>query len=188
MILKELLAGIDWNEVRLSLLRNHPDAVESLEGFRQVFVEILSLYPRHTRMQLCLKEVFREGMDEEPCIEVFGKNGTLNKDLPDLHNLGNPGSDFADSETSFAIEMVPWEEWIGMDIDPATLKAHDGADIIAHCLLEMTFYGFDQNAIRKEKEEIERRAEDLRNMTKEERNQKLIPWKEVHEKLDRLIK
>jgi hypothetical protein len=185
--LRELLAITPWDVVSPSLLRNYPDAEKSLERFRQVFAEILSLSPHHTRTRICLEEVFREGIDDEPFIDVVGRDGTLNKDLPDFHNFGDVSPDFADSETAFAIEMVPWEEWIGMELDPAALKTYDDADIVAHCLWEMTFCGFDQNAIRQEKEELGRRAEELKNMTEEEKKQKLIPWEKVRENLDGLM-
>lgn len=187
MKLKELVANTDWNEVKLSLLQSYPDAERSLAGFERVFDELLSLTPRRTRMRICLEEVFREGIDEEPYIEVFGKDGTLNKNLPDFRHFSKTASkDLANSETSFALDLVPWEEWLGMELDPATLEAYSGFDIIAHCLWEMTFFGFDQETIREQREELKRRARELDNMTEEERKQKLIPLEQVRKELDRL--
>lgn len=73
-----------------------------------------------------------------------------------------------------------------MELDRATLEAYSGPDIIAHCLWEMTFFGFDQETIKEQGEELKRRAKELDGMTEEERKQKLIPWEEVRKELDRL--
>lgn len=187
MKFKELLTKTHWNEVKLSLLQTYPDAERSLAGFERVFDELLSLTPRRTKVRICLEEVFRESIDEEPHIEVFGKDGTLNKDLSDFHHFSETTSaEFENSETSFALDLVPWEEWLGMGLDPSTLEAYSGPDIIAHCLWEMTFFGFDQETIKEQREELKRHARELDNMTEEEKKQKLIPWEQVRKEFDRL--
>jgi ferredoxin len=55
---------------------------------------------------------------------------------------------------SYLVSLVatPWEEWLGMDIDPELLTTAKPAVIVAGCLWEMTFFGFD-------KEERERTIE-----------------------------
>ena len=188
MRLRDLLTRTDWNEVKLSLLRYYPDAGQNIEGHRHVFGELLSLTPRQTNMRLCHEEVFREGIDEKQHIEVSGKDGTLNRDLPDFRHFSQTmGTELANSETSYALELVPWEEWLDMEIDPATLEAYAGEDIIAHCLWEMTFFGFDQDAVKEQGEELRRRADGLKNRTDEEGKQKLVPSEEVRRELDRLV-
>jgi len=84
MKLRELVVKTDWNEVKSSLLQSYPDAEQSLQGYKCIFDHLLSLTPRETKMRICLEEVFREGVDEEPFVEIYGKDGTLNKDLPDF--------------------------------------------------------------------------------------------------------
>lgn len=188
MKFRDLLANTDWNEVRSSLTANYPEEKTALEQYQSVFDSLFRLAPRKTKMRICVEEVFREEIDKEPHVEVFGKDGTLNKYLPDFHHFEDAaGTEFANSETSFALEMVPWEEWLDMELDAATLEAYSGSDIVAHCLWEMTFSGFDQETIKEQRDEIECRARDLARMTEEERRQKLIPWEQVRKKLDGLI-
>ena len=147
MKLKELIANTDWNQVKSSLLRNYPNSGQSMEAYQLVFDTLSSLSPRETKMRICLEQVFREGIDEEPYIEVFGKDGTLNKDLPDFRHFSKTASkELANSETSFALDLVPWEEWLGMELDLATLEVYSGFDIIAHCLWEMTFFGLSSSS------------------------------------------
>ena len=161
MRLKELLLSTDWGEVKQSLLRSYPDSARIIDKLQRVFETLLSLDCRGTTMRLCLAEVRPEDIDEEPYIDVFGKDGTLNRDLPDFRYFsGTAGRDFANLETSFALELVPWEEWPGMELDPSTSQEYSVADLIAHCLWEMTFYGLDQGTIEKQRQEIDRRVKE----------------------------
>ncbi|TAM48214.1 MAG: hypothetical protein EPN55_00570 [Gammaproteobacteria bacterium] len=70
-----------------------------------------------------------------------------------------------------------------MDIDPQTLRDYTPAQIMAHCLWEMTFHGFEQSEIQAERDEIKRRVEELDSMTEEERRKRLIPWEQVKKDL-----
>ena len=187
MKLRELVAKTDWNEVKSSLLQSYPSAEQTLEGYECVFDALLSLPPREAKVRICLSEVFREGIDEEPFVDVAGKDGTLNKDLPDFRHFDKSReTEFVNSETSFALDLTPWEEWLGMELDPSTVKAYSGPDIVAHCLWEMTFFGFDQTTIEKQKEELERRSRELENMTEDEKKRNLIPWEQVLKELNGL--
>jgi hypothetical protein len=187
MKLKELVANTDWNQVKSRLLRNYPDSGQSMEAYQLVFDTLSSLAPQETKIRVCIEMVFREGIDEEPYIEVFGKDGTLNKNLPDFRYFSKTASkEFANSEASFALDLVPWEEWLGMELDPSTIDAYSGHDIAAHCLWEMTFFGFDQETIKEQRDELRRRAREVDDMTEDERNRKLIPWEQIRKELDKL--
>ncbi len=41
-----------------------------------------------------------------------------------------------------------------MDIDPGSFSKYSAADILGHCLWEMTFYGYAQEAIRKQAKQL----------------------------------
>jgi len=43
---------------------------------------------------------------------------------------------------SYAIEFVEWKKWLGMDLENETMNNFNELEIIAHCLYEMTFYGY----------------------------------------------
>ena len=47
---------------------------------------------------------------------------------------------------------------MGMDIDPGSLSKYSAADILGHCLWEMTFYGYTQEAIRKQARQLKEHA------------------------------
>jgi len=47
---------------------------------------------------------------------------------------------------------------VGMDIDPGSFSKYSAADILGHCLWEMNFYGYTQEAIRKQAKQLKEHA------------------------------
>lgn len=185
MKLAEAIEKVSWAEMKACLLWNYADAEKSMAGHEMVFRNLGKLKPTSTTMRIVIRKTFREGLDEEPFTEVVGKDGTLNKELEDFKYLNkSDDSEYANSEVEYALDFQPWEEWLGMEVDSATYQKYAYPEILAHCLWEMTFMGFDQHAIREEKQELERQVAELKNMTEEERKQKLIPLQEMKNRLE----
>ena len=65
-----------------------------------------------------------------------------------------------DSGDSVALDFQPWEVWLGMEIAPDTLQRYSPAEVVAHCIREMTFYGFEPDRIAEAGAEVLRRMED----------------------------
>jgi len=61
-------------------------------------------------------------------------------------------------EVSYGIEFMDWKKWLGMDIDPGSISNYSETDIIAHCLWEMIFYGYTQEAIKKQSAQLKEKA------------------------------
>ena len=55
-----------------------------------------------------------------------------------------------------------------MDLAPETTEKFSDLDIIAHCLYEMTFIGYNEEEISEQFETINERVEEYKNLTKEE--------------------
>lgn len=57
--------------------------------------------------------------------------------------------------TSWAIEFMPWQQWLGLEVvvEPAGI-AFRAPELLAHCLYEMTFCGFSQGDIQAKRDEI----------------------------------
>ncbi|MBI4524481.1 MAG: hypothetical protein HY695_11805 [Deltaproteobacteria bacterium] len=186
MKLSEVIGKTSWPETKASLLWNYPDAAESLPGYEKLFYLLRDLPQSPTAMRLIIRKTFREGLDEEPLLEVVGKDGTLNKELEDFKHLNKAeDSEYGNGEVEYALEFHPWEEWLGMEIDETTQRKYTYPEILAHCLWEMSFMGFDQERILEEKREIMRRVDEIENMTAEERKQKLIPMEEVMKRMEK---
>jgi hypothetical protein len=70
----------------------------------------------------------------------------------------------------YGIEFERWEKWLGMNAD----SQFDEKWTIAHCLWEMTFFGFKQAG-------IQRKITDLNKMVKriKDGKEKPIPFREA---------
>ena len=105
-------------------------------------------------MRIILEEVFDE-FENGWYACVSGKNGTLkkeeNSEIFKDDKIGN-------QEVSYGIEFADWKKWLGMGIDLGSISNYSETDIIAHCLWEMTFYGYTQEAIKEQSVQLEEKA------------------------------
>lgn len=76
-------------------------------------------------------------------------------------------ADMRDNE-KYAIEFVPWAEWLTMEISSDSLALWGDVDCLAHIMWEMSFFSFDEYQIQKKfqelKVEVERAKEEIRDV------------------------
>jgi len=189
MKLTELISGLKWPEVEKELTLADPDAADFSDSYQTVFTRLKSLDPAESNMRIVIRETFHEEFDDAPQTEVTGRNGTLNRELNDFQYLREKTDErYANAETDFSLAFTPWNEWLGMPVDPQTLASYSHTQIAVLSLLEMTFHGFNEAEIKSESDELKRRIDELESMTDEERDQHLIPWEEVKKELNRKFK
>jgi hypothetical protein len=150
MRLAELLKATNWKAVKRALGETVPECRRALPHFRDVYKHIRTLPPIESDMRICLDVVPPEEPDGSPWLVVSGRNGRLQRDEPDFQASGH-GSDspFGRSEVAYGLSLVPWAEWLGMAIDIDTLARCSRDEVVAHCLWEMTWYGYDEDRIQK---------------------------------------
>jgi hypothetical protein len=180
----ELLNNTNWNDIEESLLKNYKNLISSINAYEDVYKHLLELNPIETKFEIYIAEKFNKDFDDEPYISVTGRDGSLNKESSDFKYMNqDEDSDFANSETNYSLSLTDWNEWLGMCFDNETIESYDKNEIIAHCLWEMTFYGFDQYTIVQNTKELNRRVEEVKNMTDEERKVKLISIEDIEKEL-----
>lgn len=185
MKLSELLAALTWADVKAALLWHYPATQEGMEDYRQVFSRLREMDKVASPMRIVLHQVSREGREEKPRTDVTGRDGTLNRELKDFQYLAQPVDPaYANAEVSYSLVYTPWEQWLGMDIDLQTLQDYTAAQVAAHCLWEMTFYGYEESQVQAERDELQRRVDALEAMTEKERKERLIPWEQVRKELE----
>jgi hypothetical protein len=86
----------------------------------------------------------------------------------------------------FSLSFQRWEEWLASEIDGTTRAGFTGPEILAHCIWDMTFHGFEQVTIQEELAELNRRVDEIDGMTKE-REKFLIPADELRSNLEFLF-
>ena len=188
MTLAELIVQTTWPEVRAALQWNYDDAKESIGGYRKVLTELKQLTPTSSDMRLLVRAPAQAVIGERTQLEVVGHNGTLNSELHDFQYFKeNVDEEYAHAEVDYSLSFLQWEEWLASEIDEATQAAFTGPEIVAHCIWDMTFHGFEQVTIQEELAELNRRVDELDSMTEEERDRLLIPADEVHSRLKSLF-
>lgn len=131
MLFHELLHQVTWNEVKNRLVALYPEQMHNLPGYEQVFTELLTLSPR-------------EGKSSTSILVRFFDD---RYDVAGMNDSGN-------NEGSFiALDFCDWDEWLGFSVHEETLKLGP-ADIVAHCLHELTWNGFTQDRIREKKQQL----------------------------------
>jgi len=51
-----------------------------------------------------------------------------------------------DNKGSYSALAIPWNIFVGYNIEKETLEKYSKEDIIGHCLWEMTYFGFTEKA------------------------------------------
>jgi hypothetical protein len=96
----------------------------------------------------------------------------------------NPAERNDEYSNSLAIEFVAWNEWLGMEIDKKSLTNFTELEIIAHCLNEMTFAGFEQDDIQAQMDHFNRIKDEYENLTPEEKAKRTYTLEELMERFN----
>jgi hypothetical protein len=150
----ELIHSNHWLSIEYTLIGLYPDQEQNIGAYKSVFDRLQKLNPIEEEMQIVLTQYFDDETNEKRYVDVSGYKETLDED-----SLTN----------SYAIEFTPWKKWLGMQISKDTLQRFDQLEIIAHCLYEMTFCGYDEEEIQEKFSDIKNSVEGYKNMTDEEK-------------------
>ena len=130
MILKELINQVEWQDVAIALVSDHPWCRKSLDGYRIIF-ETLSLM---------------DTVDSGFCIKI-----ELSPDILEPKRLYPDVVGIKDGvDERWGLSFSPWKEWLGMVVCQDTLDTFSASRIVANCLYDMTFYGFTEETINQE--------------------------------------
>ncbi|HBS85613.1 MAG: hypothetical protein A2W91_14380 [Bacteroidetes bacterium GWF2_38_335] len=167
MKLYDLIKSTNWLSIELTLLKLYPDQISLIDEYRKVFEKLKYLKPENYAMKIVLTKYDCDSDDESEIrtyVDVSGRN---------IEN--NPKS----ITESYAIEFVEWTKWLGMDIAPESVVNFTDLEIIAHCLHEMTFFGYEEDEIKEQFDNINYQAEKYKKLTEEEKKEKTITLDEI---------
>lgn len=143
MTLKDILDQHKNEEVLEVLYDMYPEARETEEGYVQVMDYVRAVVP-YSFDEFVIRigivdpsddDAYEEGIDEDAYLTVSGYS--KKEDL------------------EFALGFTKWDEWaIAEFVIEPTLDI-EPLEIVALCIYEMTFYGFDQESIQKELNDLE---------------------------------
>ena len=131
MKLKKILSNISNTEILEKLFKLYPEQKESVRGYINVLKKLRNLTPKESDFKIVIHQV-EDFSDHEKYWSVSGKKDN------------NP--------QYWAIEYTPWEEWLSSEVEFDKRLSMD--TVLAHCLWEMTWSGFDQEKIKNDIEEL----------------------------------
>lgn len=128
MKLQQILQAASWDKVSKKLMLIFPNLGQNISNYQLVFNELHNLTPMETTYVIVFNEEIDDDLIKYTMVSAYNKlESTLE---------------------TYCIALAKWEEWLGMELDSETLKLYSIDEILANCLCEMTFYGFNQRTIR----------------------------------------
>lgn len=153
MKLAELINTNHWLSVEMTLLKLYPEQFENIDAYNGIYRNLQEMKVEENKIKIIIDQDYDEETGELCFPDVYGRNDN-EKDV---------------LKEALALEFVPWQEWLGMTIEERTMKNFNELEIIAHCLYEMTFMGYEEEEIQNQLLEIMKIEEEYKNMTEEEK-------------------
>lgn len=144
MILKELLKKHSVRHIEKKLLELFPEEEYFIknEEYLNLIKKLLRIKPTKSNLSIIVEKVnfeFYNGVD------VSG----IDKSKEDNVRHG--------------LQLTPWDIWLGMEIDKKSFENFSEIEVLAYCLDEMTYFGFDEEEKIKTSNKIEKMIEDIEN-------------------------
>jgi hypothetical protein len=108
------------------------------EAYKKVLEELKILKPRQCEPPITLIVAKIEDCIE-PGTYIFDVLGIIKGD-----------------KDHYALEMTSWDEWLSFNVLEKCLEVYGNADVVAHSLYEMTFFGYSSKAVDKRVKEEKR--------------------------------
>ncbi len=142
MLFKDIVDKFDWASIENRFFEIYPDMNHNGETFDNVLKT--------------LKALSLETTEESITLLIVHITEDYTKKSVDYHEV--TGFNIKDKQ-HFGIAFMSWEKWLTMEIHQNTLENYDHEGILIHSLWEMTYYGFTQTDILKEREGSENEDE-----------------------------
>jgi hypothetical protein len=138
--LHSLFLRVFWSDVARALRRCYPSDARELQPYLAAFHNMRRMVPEDCPSVLVIEPEPLDPEDLDP--EDDGPPGER------AHVSCRDGSlnEHTGQEARLGLDLTPWPRCLGMKVTPATRQAYTDAEVVAHCLWELTWYGFDETA------------------------------------------
>ncbi len=166
MTLYEHWHRVTWPEVATVLEREYPeDYAEDAVAYCGAFLTIAGIAPKRESadgMQIVIRDrsQFEDGGWDTGGITVATEDNEWTGE-----RAGEP--------VYWALDFTPWAEWLALPIEADTEGRLSSAEIVAHCLWEMTWHGYEEEHVQEKIEEIEERVANAIEQNEHERKGRL---------------
>ena len=169
MKLAEIIKAHNWLSVKIILLDLYPDQLYIIDTYESIYKKLQQQQYVDSEIEIILTQCIYEDDIEKSYVDVSGRKKV---------------NEYSELTEGLAIEFVPWNEWLGMDVSQETLKNFTEFEIISHCLYEMTFIDFEETEIQKQISDLKKRKDEYDNMTEEEKKTHTITLDDLLKKLE----
>ncbi len=143
MTLKSLMKNVKHEQILDELLLTYPECITEKHLYEEVLTYLNQVEEKPfdefviaiALIDPSMDDGYEADIDEEAYLSISGYS-----EKEDLH---------------FALGFTRWEEWVNAKIDIQDGLEVNPAELVAICLYEMTFYGFNQEDIKAELETFE---------------------------------
>lgn len=125
--LKRIFDSVKFENVITTLINHYKDEEQNYAGYLKAFNIIKSIKHEKHRfndMVIVLSDV--KDYDGSEYVDVSGYDRVYNR--------------------TYALDIMPWKDWLRLHIDSKTIDKFSYAEIAAHCLYEMTFHGYEEQS------------------------------------------
>ena len=149
MNVAELAAATPWPKIEEALLKLYPDREHHAPAYRSLFLDFAAVAPSSQKMRISIatETLPQSGL---AIVQVEGRNGMMQRDLPGWPDLYDEHEDSVSGnrEAIFTLWTYPLADWLGMEIEEATLHSFSPSTILAHILVDMSRLGFSDGSRR----------------------------------------
>lgn len=145
----ELIKEVDFNLVFTHIYNWYKNQRNCSKSYYYVFNKCLSMTPKKHKFD----DLFID-------ISIFLYCG---KEYPDVSGVNIINKQ---DKKKYGLEYIRWVDWISMFVTKETLSIFTKEEIVAACLYEMTFYGFDEDTIEANENKLLKSIEETRDKGK----------------------
>ena len=144
----EVLRNVAFDHVFERLCYWYPDQKSSELDYREVFNKLRYMTPhKHNLTDLFIHVSLCKEDDGTEWVACDGRDIVRKKGI------------------NYGIEFEPWNNWVSMFITQESLDNFSYEDIVAACLYEMTFFGFEEQQIKDKANELIKSVEECKAQT-----------------------
>lgn len=149
---KDYIADADIDEVMEAMCKFWPEQMKSYNGYASVLEKLKNMKAIKTDWFVRVRHIHNAPRKSSYGDYIFPEEDYLSVD----------GMNAA--KRFYAIEYVPWNEWLGMNILQETLDSLSKNEIIAGMLYEMTWSGFTEEEVQSDWNDLVEKFEECKKL------------------------
>jgi len=135
MIFKDLINSVNYDDVWIVLNKEYKYKKSAYGAYKSVLEEL---------------KILESKLSEPPITLVVAKTEdclSAGKFIFEVFGI------IIDDENHYALEMTSWNEWLNFNVLDKSIEVYGAADVAAHALNEMTFFGYSSKTVDEKVEE-----------------------------------